>query len=418
MDKLWNALQSYGIHPIGYKTPDKQASGVDNFGSEETPPIDQNETGSPSKSTSHTPTSIKDEEATEHSQDAINRVSVEEFSLANEPLQDTLDMLDKETIEPELSNSIDQSTLPQEGPNWKQMPYNLFEETKLDDPRSSSKSKIADGLCRIVEIEGPMLTKKAYDIYLRSCGVKRLGRELQRTMNKAMQYAISSGKVETEDEWNKGGIIYSIVRSNGSPPIKLRELGTRSFDEIPPSELQVASLIVKQETKELGDEENLRDVLNFYNLKRLTTSVKTRFLEVNKTRFSYVDEYFTQNQKLYEAPPEENIEVSEQDTEQDIKILIKSPHKDTRYEIILSAVQIAATWTIIISPHMVTNEENNLYNYNHPLSQAFNAKGVGDEITHPVYKVRFQITKISCSKQTRSEEIKLTGPSKYFPSST
>jgi hypothetical protein len=153
-----------------------------------------------------------------------------------------------------------------------------------------------------------MLAKKAYDIYLRKCGIKRLGGELQKALNKAMHYAISSGKIESEDEWGKGGLIYSIVRSKGFQPVFLRELGTRSFDEIPPSELQVTSRIVKKETGELGDEENLRDVLNFYGLKRLTTSVKTRFQESHKNQFPYVDDYFSQNQNQDEAPSVENTE--------------------------------------------------------------------------------------------------------------
>ena len=37
-------------------------------------------------------------------------------------------------------------------------------------PRGASASVVADGLCRIIEAEGPMVAKRAYDIYLRGCG--------------------------------------------------------------------------------------------------------------------------------------------------------------------------------------------------------------------------------------------------------
>jgi hypothetical protein len=31
---------------------------------------------------------------------------------------------------------------------------------------------VADSLCRIIEVEGPMVAKRAYDIYLRGCGIR------------------------------------------------------------------------------------------------------------------------------------------------------------------------------------------------------------------------------------------------------
>ena len=110
-------------------------------------------------------------------------------------------------------------------------------------------------------------------------------------MNRAMQYAIKHNKIESEDEWGKGGLIYSIVRIKNSAPVKLRELGSRIFDEVPPSELQVVSHIIKRKNEELSDEEHLRAVLNFYSLKRLTPTVKLTFKKANQNRFSYVNSY-------------------------------------------------------------------------------------------------------------------------------
>jgi very-short-patch-repair endonuclease len=159
MNKLWNALQSYGIHPIGYKAPDKQPSGVDNFGSEQNLSLDQNKSDPPSKIRGASPTPTKDEDAAYQSLGATNKVSSEVFSLANKPLQDTLDMLDKETLAekskaPEPSNVIERNSFPQESLTGKQAPYNIFDEAELDDPKSSRKEEVADGLCRIIEIEG------------------------------------------------------------------------------------------------------------------------------------------------------------------------------------------------------------------------------------------------------------------------
>lgn len=96
---------------------------------------------------------------------------------------------------------------------------------------------MAEGLLRIIEAEAPMLAKRAYDIYLRSCGIQRMGGELRRTMNKALQHLISSGHVIREDEFGKGGLTYTIVRPKDSAAVLVRSRGPRDFSEIPPSEL-------------------------------------------------------------------------------------------------------------------------------------------------------------------------------------
>ncbi len=61
------------------------------------------------------------------------------------------------------------------------------------DPRTVSIGEVADGLCLIIEAEGPMVAKRAYDIYLRGCGIRRLGGELKSTMNKALASIIRQG---------------------------------------------------------------------------------------------------------------------------------------------------------------------------------------------------------------------------------
>ena len=61
---------------------------------------------------------------------------------------------------------------------------------------------------------------------------------------------------------------------------------------------------------ELGGEENLRDVLIYYGLKRLTPSVKESFKEANRVRFAYVDKYFKQNKSLVPSPSKPSVNVS------------------------------------------------------------------------------------------------------------
>ena len=100
-------------------------------------------------------------------------------------------------------------------------------------------------------------------------------------MNKALANAIRQGHVLSEDETGKRGLLYSVVRMKGGHPIKLRSRGPRSFEEIPPSELQtVARYLAEQRNLKAGSDEHLRAVLECFDLKRLTAQTSTTLLTI------------------------------------------------------------------------------------------------------------------------------------------
>jgi very-short-patch-repair endonuclease len=172
--------------------------------------------------------------------------------------------------------------------------YVTFEGPAGPDPRESTTAQVAEGLCRVIHKEGPMLAKRAYDIYLRGSGIRRMGGELKKSMNRALEQAIRSGRVVKEDESSRGGLVYSIVRPVGAPAVALRERGSRDFEEIPPSELQlVARRLSRDEGFESGSDAHLRAVLECFDLKRLTLQVGTRLLDVIGRRYPYVDDILT-----------------------------------------------------------------------------------------------------------------------------
>jgi very-short-patch-repair endonuclease len=149
------------------------------------------------------------------------------------------------------------------------------------DPRTVNIGVVADNLCLIIEAEGPMIAKRAYDIYLRGCGIRRLGGDLKSTMNKALASAVRQGRVVSENEPGKSGVILSTVRSEGTPSVKLRCRGPRTFEEIPPGELRaVGQHLSEARHVTCGSDEHLRAILECFDLKRLTTQVGTTLLEI------------------------------------------------------------------------------------------------------------------------------------------
>jgi very-short-patch-repair endonuclease len=159
--------------------------------------------------------------------------------------------------------------------------YVPFQGQAGPDPRTVSLGAVSEGLCRIIEAEGPMMAKRAYDIYLRGCGIRRLGPELKSTMNKALSTAIRQGQVISENEPGVSGLLFSTVRSQGSPPVLLRCRGPRTFEEIPPAELRSAGRHLCETLRlESGTDEHLRAILEYFDLKRLTAQVGTTLLEI------------------------------------------------------------------------------------------------------------------------------------------
>jgi very-short-patch-repair endonuclease len=172
--------------------------------------------------------------------------------------------------------------------------YVVYSGSAGRDPRSVNMTLVSEGIVRIVDVEGPMLAKRAYDIYLRGCGILRMGHELKSTMNKALAHAIHQGRLVSENEANHSDLLFSVIRVHGTPAIRLRSRGPRAFEEIPPSELQVvARHLIERHGFSSGSDEHLRAVLECFDLKRLTTQVSAALLEILERRFLYVDEFIT-----------------------------------------------------------------------------------------------------------------------------
>ncbi len=174
-------------------------------------------------------------------------------------------------------------------------PYLEFDGPPFQDPRTVHTSQVADGLCQIIRVEGPMLAKRAYDIYLRGCGIRRMGHALKRLMNKALQHAIRQDLILMADEWGEwgvGGFVGSIVRSPDSQQVVARERGPREFDQIPPSELKLVAGLVRigrEDELERGSDKHIRAVLKAFDVRRLTTRIGSTLLDVLERPYPYVE---------------------------------------------------------------------------------------------------------------------------------
>jgi hypothetical protein len=122
---------------------------------------------------------------------------------------------------------------------------------------------------KIVEVEGPMVALRAYQVYARCAGLK-LGRVVHQHLERALRTAISSGWLVFADEWGDGDFDHVIVRLPTMPATVLRSGGGRTLKEIPPSEIAHVLSMLRKSQPGLSREELFRKTLENFHLNRLT----------------------------------------------------------------------------------------------------------------------------------------------------
>jgi hypothetical protein len=103
-------------------------------------------------------------------------------------------------------------------------------------------------------------------------------------LNKAISQAVREGLLLEDDPLGESGIKPRTYRLPGQPEVRMRHLGPRSFEEVPPGELAALLDLVAERDGNRGEEALQRAVLDLLGLKRLTDNVKSRFAVVRVLR--------------------------------------------------------------------------------------------------------------------------------------
>ena len=150
------------------------------------------------------------------------------------------------------------------------------------DPRTASLEEAAEKLQAIIDAEGPVLVSRAYQTYVRASGIQRLGPQIRRVLNRALAKLERRKRVVVERSAGGNGYRNAVLRTPETDRVKLREIGPRSFDEVPHSELALLVRAVKSSKPDVKSEEIYRDVLEIYGLVRMTGQVRKQFEEAEK----------------------------------------------------------------------------------------------------------------------------------------
>ena len=170
-------------------------------------------------------------------------------------------------VEP-LRVSADEAPAP---PRLTLEPYVAWEPQPVGDPRATPRSSIMETMLAIVGSEGPMTASRAYSLYNRASGGRKLTSVARAPLSSSIYWLAQERKVvlvrKEEIPWQDD----DVVRMPDSPAVRVRELGPRALEEVPLDE--VAELVRRLRAAGAGtDATSLkRGVLNVYGLKRLTS---------------------------------------------------------------------------------------------------------------------------------------------------
>jgi len=163
-----------------------------------------------------------------------------------------------------------------QGASPKPETYQSWPPRAMADPRGATEKQLKAGFIEIVSAEGPVLAKRVFLAYAKAGGVSRVTQAYRPKMDRALKSLIGEGDLIAVDELGDADDDLSryILRVPGQAAARIRSLGDRSFDEIPPSEIAELTLEIRVDRDLIGQEQLTREILSFYGLKRLTTLVK------------------------------------------------------------------------------------------------------------------------------------------------
>ena len=149
--------------------------------------------------------------------------------------------------------------------------YDAWEEHPVGDPRQTSRSEIMKVIEEIVAAEGPMRASRAYALYNRASGGRKLTSVARAPLSSAVYWLAQEHRlVLTRKEdipWQDD----DLVRLPDTPPVRVRELGPRTLEEVPLDE--IAELAGRLRAARGIDDpmEMKRAILGTYGLVRLTS---------------------------------------------------------------------------------------------------------------------------------------------------
>ncbi len=146
-------------------------------------------------------------------------------------------------------------------------PYDAWEPEPVGDPRTTPRPRLMAALEAIVAVEGPVLAARAYALYNRAAGGRKLTTAARAPLSSAAHWLAQERRIVSDED---------VLRLPDQPPVRVRALGPRTLEEVPLTEIAelIRRLDAARGSGPLGaggdSAPGKRAVLDAYGLTRLT----------------------------------------------------------------------------------------------------------------------------------------------------
>jgi hypothetical protein len=150
-------------------------------------------------------------------------------------------------------------------------PYRAWEPRAVPDPRSAGRDALMPVVMEIVELEGPVLAGRAFGLYTRASGGKKLTGAAAAPMRGAAWRLKIQDRLVFAREGATTIELDDVLRPAGSPAVRVRELGPRTLEEVPLDEIAELVRRLRAAGGARDADEAKRALLSEYGLVRLTS---------------------------------------------------------------------------------------------------------------------------------------------------
>src|SRR5204863_1801885 len=150
-------------------------------------------------------------------------------------------------------------------------PYDGWQQHQVGDPRNTPRPQIMQTMLEIIDAEGPMTAMRAYSLYNRAAGGRKLTSVAKAPLSSAVYWLAREERITLTREGDIPWQGDDMVRMPDQPAVRVRELGPRSLDEVPLDEIAELVRLIRGERGTSDPTELKRLVLSTYGLVRLTS---------------------------------------------------------------------------------------------------------------------------------------------------
>ena len=141
-------------------------------------------------------------------------------------------------------------------------PYDEWEPTPTGDPRSTPRPRIMEAMLQIIAAEGPVREMRAFALYNRASGGKKLTTVARVPLSSAVHWLAQEKRIVIEHD--------DVFRLPDAPAVRVRELGPRTLEEVPLDEIAELMRRLRSARGIAGENDLKRAVLSTYGLIRMT----------------------------------------------------------------------------------------------------------------------------------------------------